>query len=191
MSWRIALRRTNGGTRLKSEFQKPTPKVLLADLRRLIGAARQDVATQVNSTLAILYWRVGQRIRRDILKEKRAEYGQRIVSTVGRQLELEFGRGFAEKNLRRMIQFAEVFPDQEIVVALIRQLSWTHFLRLIPIDDPLKRDFYTEMARIEKWNTRTLQRKIGGMLCKLHDAIRHARDRLGVRKRLPLDVGTK
>jgi hypothetical protein len=102
----------------------------------LIAAARNDVARQVNSTMTLLYWRVGQRIRRDIFKEKRAEYGQRIVSTVGNKLELEFGRGFSEKNLRRMIQFAEVFPDQEIVVALIRQLSWTHFLRLIPLDDP-------------------------------------------------------
>ena len=76
----------------------------------------------------------------------------------------EFGRGFGEKNLRRMLQFAEVFPDQKIVVSLLRQLGWTHFLRIIPIDDPLKRDFYAEMCRIEKWNTRTLSNKIGGML---------------------------
>jgi predicted nuclease of restriction endonuclease-like (RecB) superfamily len=149
---------------MKSALQKPKPKMLLADLRQLIAEARQDVARQVNSTLVLLYWRVGQRIRQDILKEKRAEYGQQIVSAVARQLEMEFGRGFADKNLRRMIQFAEVFPDEKIVVALIRQLSWTHFLRLIPIDDPLKRDFYSEMCRMEKWNTRTLQKKIGGML---------------------------
>jgi len=112
----------------------------------------------------MLYWQIGQRIRKDILKEKRAEYGAQIISALGRQLEVEFGRGLAEKNLRRMLQFAEVFPDREIVVSLIRQLSWTHFLRLIPIDDPLKRDFYAEMCRIENWSTRTLERKIGGML---------------------------
>ena len=139
-------------------------KTLLGDLRRLIAEARQDVARQVNSALVLLYWRVGKRIRRDILNEKRAEYGEQIVSTLSQQLVTDFGRGFSEKNLQRMVQFAEVFPDEKIVVALIRQLSWTHFLRLIPIDDPLKRDFYVEMCRIERWSTRTLEKKIGTML---------------------------
>lgn len=63
-----------------------------------------------------------------------------------------------------MIQFAEVFPDEQIVVSLIRQLSWTHFIALIPLKDPLKRDFYAEMCRIEKWNVKTLRRKIDSML---------------------------
>ena len=85
---------------------------------------------------------MGRRIRQDILKEKRAEYGEKIVAALGRQLEVEFGRRFSEKNLRRMVQFAEVFPDEKIVAALRRQLGWTHFRTLIPIDDPLKRDFY-------------------------------------------------
>lgn len=137
---------------------------LLRDLRGLTAEARQEAARQVNSALTLLYWRIGRRIRQDILREKRAAYGEQIVSAVARQLEAEFGRGFGEKNLWRMVQFAEVFPEEKIVVALIRQLSWTHFLRLIPIDDPLKRDFYAEMCRIEKWSTRTLEKKIAGML---------------------------
>jgi len=139
-------------------------KALLSDLRQLIAEARRDVARQVNSALVLLYWRVGKRIRQDILKEKRAEYGRQIVSALGRQLEREFGRGFSEKSLRHMIRFAEVFPDLQIVSALLRQLSWTHFVSLIYLDDQLKRDFYAEMCRIERWNTRTLERKIGSML---------------------------
>jgi predicted nuclease of restriction endonuclease-like (RecB) superfamily len=79
-------------------------------------------------------------------------------------LEAEFGRGFGEKNLRRMVQFAEAFSDAEIVAALRRQLGWTHFRCLIPMKDPLKRDFYAEMCRIEGWSTRMLQQKIDGML---------------------------
>ena len=104
-----------------------TPKVLLKDLRELIETARQDVARQVNSALVLLYWRVGKRIHQDILKEKRAEYGEQIVSAVSRELSAEFGQGFSEKNLWHMIRFVEVFPDEEIVSALRRQLSWTHF----------------------------------------------------------------
>ena len=139
-------------------------KALLADVRGMILEARQTVARGVNAALVMLYWNIGQRIRRDILKEKRAEYGERIVAALGRQLEREFGRGYGEKNLRRMIQFAAVFPDETIVAALRRQLGWTHFKAIIPIADPLKRDFYAEMCCMENWNTRTLTKKIGSLL---------------------------
>jgi len=140
------------------------PKTLLKDLRELIAEARQDVARQVNSALVLLYWRIGQRIRQDILLEKRAEYGEQIVYAVGTQLVKEFGAGFSEKNLRRMVQFAEAFPNEQIVVTLSRQLGWSHFVAIIPLDDDLKRDFYAEMCRIERWSVRTLRQKIGGML---------------------------
>ena len=118
----------------------------------------------VNTGLTILYWQIGNRICQGILKQKRAEYGKEIVATLSRQLTNDYGNNFNEKNLRRMIQFAEVFPDKEIVVSLIRQLSWTHFIALIPLKDDLQRDFYAEMCRIERWSVRTLRKKIDGML---------------------------
>ena len=137
---------------------------LLTDVRDLILQAREKLAQTVDVGLTTLYWHVGQRVRQDILEEKRAEYGKEIVASLARQLETEFGRGFSEKNLRRMVQFAEKYPDGKIVAALLRQLSWTHFTLLLPIDDSLKRDFYAEMCRIERWSTRTLRNKIDGML---------------------------
>lgn len=141
-----------------------TPHPLLTDVRQMILQTREGVARAVDSGLTMLYWSVGRRIRQDILKERRAEYGAEIVATLGRQLESEFGRGFSRRNLFRMIRFAEVFHDPEIVTALLTQLGWTHFLSIIAIDDPLKRDFYTEMCRIERWSTRTLDKKIQSML---------------------------
>ncbi|MGE3151565.1 MAG: YhcG family protein [Nitrospiraceae bacterium] len=137
---------------------------LLTEVRHLVVEARQQTARMVNAGLTLLYWQVGSRIRRELLKEKRADYGERMVSSLGRQLESEFGKGFAEKNLRRMIQFAEVFPNREIVVSLIRQLTWTHFIALIPLKDPLQRDFYAEMCRVEHWSVRTLRSRIDSML---------------------------
>ncbi len=137
---------------------------LLTEVRGLILAAREQVARAVDSGLVMLYWHIGRRIRQDILKEKRAEYGATIVSAVGSQLSREFGRGFNARNLFRMVRFAEVFPDERIVSALRTQLGWTHFRMVIPMDDELKRDFYAEMCRIERWSTRTLDKKIGGML---------------------------
>ena len=72
--------------------------------------------------------------------------------------------GWSHRNLLHMIRFAETFPEEKIVHALGTQLGWTHFRHIIALDDPLKRDFYTEMCRIERWSTRTLEKKIGGML---------------------------
>ena len=137
---------------------------LLPELRQLIQTARHTAAVTVNAALTMLYWQIGMRIRREILREKRAAYGEEIVHALSAQLSEEFGRGFEEKNLRRMVQFAEVFPDEQIVAALRRQLGWAHFKLLIPLKDPLQRDFYAEMCRIEGWSTRMLQQKIDGML---------------------------
>ena len=145
-------------------IQVSSAKPLLTDVRALILEARQRVAQTVNAGLTLLYWQIGYRIRQDILKDKRAEYGAEIVQSLTGQLTAEFGRGFAEKTLRRMMQFAEVFPDPQIVAALLRQLGWTHFTMLIPIQDSLKRDFYAEMCRMERWSTRTLRQKLDSML---------------------------
>ena len=113
--------------------EKVAPPELVREVRPLILAAREHVAQAVNAGLTLLYWQVGDRIRREVLNARRAQRGERIVASLAGLLEREFGRGFAEKNLRRMIQFAEVFPDQRIVVSLIRHLAWTHFIALIPI----------------------------------------------------------
>jgi predicted nuclease of restriction endonuclease-like (RecB) superfamily len=140
------------------------PGALLAEVRELILEARRGVAQAIDSGLTMLYWSVGRRIREDILKEKRAGYGEQIVSALSAQLEGEFGKGFGKRNLFRMIRFAEVFPETRIVSALRTQLGWTHIRRIIALDDPLKRDFYAEMCRVERWSTRTLDKKIDSML---------------------------
>lgn len=117
-------RSTNRPTKTDLAIRKPTD--LLAEVREMILQARESVARAVDSGLTMLYWNVGWRIRQDILKEKRAEYGKKIVHALSVQLVAEFGRGFSEKSLRHMVRFAEAFPDREIVSALLRQLSWTH-----------------------------------------------------------------
>jgi hypothetical protein len=107
---------------------------------------------------------VGRKIQQDILKNKRAEYGEEILPTLSAKLIPEFGEGFSARNLSRMIKFAEAFPDPEIVSTLSRQLGWSHFIEIIPLRDQLQRDFYAEMCRIERWSVRALRKKIAGML---------------------------
>jgi predicted nuclease of restriction endonuclease-like (RecB) superfamily len=137
---------------------------LFGDIRGLINSAKSHVASTVNISLVMLYWHIGNRIRKDILGKERAEYGEQIVVTLSRQLVKEFGEGYSRAALFRMIQFSELFRNKEIVVSLSRQLTWSHFSALLPIKDKLKRGFYTEMCRVENWNVRTLRKKIGGML---------------------------
>lgn len=157
----------------KTALTKPSTAVgrfnpaLVSDLRQIILSAREQVARAVDSGLVLLYWSIGNRVRTDVLKEKRAEYGQKILHAVSTKLGAEFGRGYSARNLANMIRFAEVFPDSRILQSLIAKLSWTHFLHIIYLDDPLKRDFYAEMCRIEAWNTRTLRDKIDSMLIRL------------------------
>lgn len=137
---------------------------LLTDIRSVIERARQQAITAVNAGQTCMYWRIGQRIHTELLGGERAAYGAQIVATLSRQLVQEYGRGFTEKNLRRMVQFAQAFPDEQIVATLWRQLSWSHFRELLPLARPFQRDFYAEMCRIEGWSVRTLRERIDAML---------------------------
>ncbi len=138
--------------------------VLLSDLRGLIQSARQRVATVANSTTTLLYWHLGRRLLAVDLRHERAEYGKQILATVSRELTTEFGQAFSLRSLYRAIQLHQRFPGLEIVSTLSAQLGWSHFVELLSIKDPLARDFYAEMCRIERWDVRTLRQKIGGML---------------------------
>lgn len=139
-------------------------KKLLTDVSLLIEHCRQKVSVVINTEITLLYWSIGKRINEEILKNSRAEYGKQIVISLAQHLETEYGASFTEKNLRRMMQFAQVFPSNEIVATLSRQLSWSHIKELIPIADPLKRDFYTQMCIHEKWSVRVFRERIQSML---------------------------
>lgn len=141
-----------------------TPDDLLQELRLLIGEAGRAAAVAVHTGLTLLYWRMGNRIRREVLDSGRAGYGEQIVATLSQELMADFGRGYSEKNLRRMIQFSEAFPDSDIVATLSRQLSWSHFQALLPLSQPFQREFYAGMCRVEGWSVRTLRGRISSML---------------------------
>lgn len=137
---------------------------LAAEIVAMIRTARGQVAQGVNARLTLLHWEIGSRIRREVLREQRADYGAQVIDALSVRLRAEFGRGFGPRNLASMVRFAEVFPDQEILQSLIAKLGWTHFLHIIALDDPLKREFYAAMCRAEQWSTRTLAHKIQSML---------------------------
>lgn len=137
---------------------------LLTEIRQLIADARTRVAATVNAELTLLYWQIGKRINTEILQGERAEYGKQVIATLAQQLTNEYGRGWGARQLRDCLRIAEVFPDERIVHTVCAQLSWSHLRLLVGIDDPLKRDFYIEMGRQERWSVRQLQERMGSML---------------------------
>ncbi len=163
---------------------------LLADVRQLIESARQRLASMVNGELVRVYWQVGRRIQEDILRGDRAEYGRQIVETLSVHLTGEYGSGFSRTNLFNMVRFAESFPDEKIVHALRAQLSWTHIRLLIYVEDPLARQFYAEMARLERWSYRTLEERISSMLFE-RTAISKKPEKLIMRELQALQQGDK
>lgn len=150
----------------KNEFFPPRPSTnpLLGDIRDLIEQSRQQVAVTVNSAMTALYWNIGKRINNDVLENQRADYGKQIIESLSAQLTEEYGKGWSEKQLRHCLRIAETIPDFQIVSTLWRQLSWSHLKELIYINDGLKREFYIEMCKLEKWSVRTLRERINSML---------------------------
>ena len=133
-----------------SNLIKQNSDLLIEELRQLISEARGRVASTINAELTMLYWNVGSRLRTEVLNNERAEYGEQIVASVSAQLTADYGNGFGKRNLFRMIKFAELFPESEIVTTLSAQLSWSHFVEILLVKNDLARDFYAEMCRITR-----------------------------------------
>jgi predicted nuclease of restriction endonuclease-like (RecB) superfamily len=137
-----------------------TEQVLLEEISEMIELCRRVTYIQANSATVLLFWKIGRRVNSEILQNKRADYGKQIVVTLSRQLADKFGRNFEEKNLRRMLQFAEQFENEEIVVTLSRQLSWSHFLALIPLKSIDAKMFYAQESANGALGVRELRQLI-------------------------------
>jgi predicted nuclease of restriction endonuclease-like (RecB) superfamily len=130
----------------------------------LIEQARRKVATTINQEMVVLYWNIGKTIKEEIIKSKRAEYGEKIVQSLSAQLTQKYGKGFSSQNLWYMVQLYETYPILQSLLGEFKGLSWTHIINLLPIKDELKRQFYATLCLKEHWSTRTLQERIGSML---------------------------
>lgn len=149
---------------MANKLQKEPNLDLLKDLKGLIDSARTSVAKTVNSTMTLLYWQIGKRIHTEILNEERAEYGKQVITELSKKLTQHYGKGWSKTQLWYCLSFAEVFPNEEILHTLCGELSWSHFRLLTALDEPLKRDFYIELCKLERWSVRQLKEKIRSML---------------------------
>lgn len=137
---------------------------LFGEIKQLIDQSRRQVARTVNSAISLLYWKVGARLKEEVLHHQRAEYGKEIISSLSQQLEQEYGKGWSKRQIHYCLRFAEAFPEEEIVHTLCAQLSWSHIRLIIPMDSEVQRMFYIEICKLERWSVRRLQEKIDSML---------------------------
>jgi len=121
-------------------------QILFNKISNLIEQSRRIIYSHANSTNIFLFWEIGNHINIDILENKRADYGKKIVSHLATQLTEKYGRSFESRNLRRMMQFAEQFLDFGIVSHPATQLSWACFIEILPLKTQEAKLYYLNEA---------------------------------------------
>jgi predicted nuclease of restriction endonuclease-like (RecB) superfamily len=145
-------------------FQYQKSDNITQDIATLIQSAKGHVAREYNSTQVYLAWFIGKRIEDELLQHKRADYGEKLIESIAETLSRQYGSGYTRSSIFRMIKFYRYFSDERIVSTLSRQLSWSHFILICTMEDELKRTFYAEMCRVQKWSVRGLKQQIDSML---------------------------
>ena len=123
-------------------------QILFQKIAALIEQSRRAIYAHASGATVMMFWEIGRHANEDILQNKRADYGKQIVVTLSRQLTEKYGRTYETRNLRRMMQFNEQFPDFEIVSSATTQLTWTHIVELLPLKSHEAKLFYmNEVAK--------------------------------------------
>ena len=138
--------------------------ILYNDVSNMIEKAKEQVAIHVNTELVMLNWNIGNRIKVELLDNKKPEYGKQVIKELSKKLVENYGRGYSSSNLYRMLQLNEFFSDFKNFATLSRNLSWSHFIEIVKLDTDVKRKFYATMCINEHWSVRTLRERIGSAL---------------------------
>ena len=146
---------------MKIELQKEDVSPIFEEIKTLVNDARRKVYSVVNTEMLNLHWNIGKIIMKIQEGNDRAKYGEEVLIKLSEMLKNEFGKGFSIQNLRRMRQFYVCFP---IHSSLMSELSWTHYLELIKIDNEYKRNFYMNECINSGWSVRELSRQINSLL---------------------------
>lgn len=135
-----------------------------SQITSIIEVRKVNAKTALNNEQLMMCWEIGRCLVDVVLHNERSEYGKRVVSEISRRLSERYGHGYDKTAVFRMIRFYKEFPDLEKVATLSQQLTWSHFVELLTIEDEQKRDFYAVMCRNENWTVRTLRERKKSML---------------------------
>ncbi len=166
-----------------SEIERNTRSDFYNKVANLLKEARKSVVQTVNRTMVYTYFEIGRMIVEEEQKGKeRAEYGKQIIKELSKRLISEFGKGFSTTNLKQMRQFYLTYSKSQTLSdqfeKLNFQLSWSHYLFLMKIDNPEERKFYEIEAISNGWSLRELQRQFD---TALFERLVLSRDKKGVK----------
>ncbi len=132
-----------------------------SDIKNILEQARGKARSAVNAAMVEAYWLIGQRIvKEEQLGQPKAQYGTRLLEDLSIALTADFGKGFSYANLYNCRQFYRVFPTQEILYTLCRELSWSHLRLIMRAESPEAIEHYCNEARAQNWTVRQLERNI-------------------------------
>ena len=134
------------------------------DIVAIIEQTRCKVASYINQEVTLMYWHIGQYILQQINYQEKAEYGKKIVATLSQLLTERYGRGYTQTALFRMLKVARLYPDEQILATVSQQLTWSHLVELVTINQDTKRLFYQQMAIQQRWSLRQLRKHEDEML---------------------------
>jgi predicted nuclease of restriction endonuclease-like (RecB) superfamily len=133
---------------------------LFTHVSKIIEKRKNRAGMYANREVTLMYWEIGRYIDSVLLGGERAEYGKRILATLSQQLIKKYGSGFELRSLRRMVQFAELFPDSTIVSTLSTHLCWSHFIEILPLETEKARLYYANDAITRNLGIRELRNQI-------------------------------
>jgi len=131
------------------------------DIKAILQTARNNAYKSVNFIMVEAYWNIGKKIVEVEQKgETKAQYGSNLINELSKQLTGEFGKGFGKRNLYNMVRFYQTFPILQTVSA---QLSWSHYLLIMRIENEKARDYYVQESIASSWSVRALERQINSL----------------------------
>jgi predicted nuclease of restriction endonuclease-like (RecB) superfamily len=162
-------------------IQKKVLNNLYSKIAKLLQSAKQQLVRSVNQTMVYTYYEIGRIIVEDEQQGKeRAEYGKQVLEDLSRKLTQNFGKGFSVVNLRQMRAFYLVYSIQQKPSAELKtphfKLSWSHYLKLMRIDDVTERQFYEIECFQNNWSLKELQRQYDSAL---YERLALSRDKEG------------
>lgn len=142
---------------------------LYSDVCTIIEHGRQQAYAAINQSMIETYWHIGRRIVEEEQNgEHRAEYGERIIENLSKQLTLRYGKGFSPRYLRSFRKFYLVTDNYEIWKSRFPNLTWTHIFKALRAEDTTAVRWYLETASKEMWSVRTLDRNISTQYYERH-----------------------
>ena len=140
----------------------PSCHSLLAHIGEALESGRKNAVSRINEAIVETYWTIGKYIVDfEQAGNEKAEYGSETLKRLSKDLTLRYGNGFGLSNVYRMRQLYTAFP---IFATVSQKLSWSHYVELLKIDDPLERSFYLKECEQENWGVRELRRQMQSML---------------------------